>query len=50
MESKKQLRLLFQLIAAANELAVSKLPVSIQTNDQSLGMSALKNIKGGIMV
>jgi len=53
LKSKKQLRLLFPVsIAAANEpLSVSKLPISIQTNDQSLGMSnALKMTKADIMV
>ena len=53
LKSKKQLRLLFPVsIAAPNEpLAVSKLPISIPTNDESLGMSnALKIKKADIMV
>lgn len=53
LKSKKQLRLLFPIsIAAANEpLAVSKLPMSIKTNDESLGMSnALKVPNADIMV
>jgi len=53
LKSKKQLRLLFPVsIAAANEpLAISKLPMTIKTNDESLGMSnALKMQKADIMV
>ncbi len=53
LKSKKQLRLLFPVsIAAGNEpLAVSKLPMSIKTNDESVGMSnALKMTKADIMV
>ncbi len=53
LKSKKQMRLLFPVsIATANEpLAVSKLPLSIKTSDESLGMSnALKIKKADIMV
>jgi hypothetical protein len=53
LKSKNQLRLLFPVsIATVTEpLAVSKLPISIKTSDESMGMSnALKVPKAEIMV